>query len=299
MLLLCAPAHAAPDRVDFDAGTAMGIPEPTAVQGFLRNTVLCPEGKSPYGGGAAVVGEGTRDFKTTIQESSPGTIGGGARTLWLASVRNNDSAAHTVGVFATCADKLAGYQKVSKTIAIPAGSAERTTVICPSGKVALGGGAAVVGEGTRDFKTTIQETTPGTVGGGAYSLWGVSIRNDDNASHTVGFTVVCADPPAGYELVRRDLTVPAGGFLRDIVRCPSGKVALGGGAAVVGEGSQDFKTAIQETAPGTVGANDQSVWLTALRNGDAKSHQIGLFAACTNPPSGYHRARQDYSVPGV
>src|SRR6266566_2429096 len=46
-------------------------------------------------------------------------------------------------------------------------------------------------------------------------------------------------PPglSGYEMVEATFVVPAGGFVRDTVSCPSGKKVLGGGAQVVGEGS--------------------------------------------------------------
>jgi hypothetical protein len=74
-----------------------------AAGGFLRDTALCPVGKVVLGGGAAVVGEGTSNFHTALQESSPGTINGGAQALWLVAIQNNDSVQHTIGIFAVCA----------------------------------------------------------------------------------------------------------------------------------------------------------------------------------------------------
>ena len=71
--------------------------------GFLRNTVSCPAGKKVLGGGAAVVGEGTGNFHTVIQEATVGTTGGGVTFVFLAAVRNDDTVAHTIGIFATCA----------------------------------------------------------------------------------------------------------------------------------------------------------------------------------------------------
>lgn len=46
-----------------------------------------------------------------------------------------------------------------------------------------------------------------------------------------------------------------GGFVRGNGTCPTGKVVIGGGAQVIGEGSADFLTALQESAPGTAGAS--------------------------------------------
>jgi hypothetical protein len=73
-----------------------------AAGGFVRDTVSCPAGKKVLGGGAQVVGEGTANFHTVIQEATVGTVG---VTTWvfLAAVQNNDTKAHTIGIFATCA----------------------------------------------------------------------------------------------------------------------------------------------------------------------------------------------------
>ena len=155
------------------------------------------------------------------------------------------------------------------TAASPAMAASpflRDTSVCPTGKVVVGGGSQVVGEGTADFKTFLQESAPGTIGGGAQSLWLTALRNSDTKQHKVGLFAVCATKPVGYEVVRKDTAVPAGGFVRTTANCPVGKVVLAGGAQVVGEGSAEFRTRVQESAPGTIGGGAQSVWLAAVRN---------------------------------
>ena len=88
-------------------------------------------------------------------------------------------------------------------------------------------------------------------------------------------------PPglSGYEMVEATFVVPAGGFVRDTVSCPSGKKVLGGGAQVVGEGSANFHTVIQELTVGTVGGTT-NVFLAAVQNNDTKTHTIGIFATC-------------------
>jgi len=87
---------------------------------------------------------------------------------------------------------------------------------------------------------------------------------------------------SGYEVVRIDVVVPAGGFVRDTANCPLGKVVLGGGTQVVGEGTADFHTVVQESAPGTVNIPTEHVWLVALRNDDSVAHTIGIFAVCAD-----------------
>lgn len=267
-----------------------------AASPFVRSTAVCPTGKVTVGGGTQVVGAGTADFRTNMLESAPGTINGGAQSLWLTSMRNDSGVPRTIGLFAVCARAPSGYQVVRKDTVVPAGGFLRSTAICPTGKVALAGGMQVVGEGTADFRTRMQESAPGTIGGGAQSLWLVSLRNYDFKAHNVGIYAVCAYRPYGYEVVRKDTYVPAGGFLRSTANCAAGKVVMGGGASVIGEGTADFRTRLQENAPGTTGWPLVSVHLSALRNHDSKGHTVGLHAVCAPAPYAYEVVRKDVAI---
>ena len=104
-LLLAAPAQANAD----EAGTASVAPG-----GFLRSTAQCPTGKVVLAGGSQVVGAGSGDFRTSIRESAPGTVGIPSQSVWLTALRNNDSVARTVGLFAVCANTPTGYQVVRR-----------------------------------------------------------------------------------------------------------------------------------------------------------------------------------------
>ena len=89
---------------------------------------------------------------------------------------------------------------------------------------------------------------------------------------------------AGYEVMTSDVVTLAsgGGFHRQSVQCSAGKVILGGGAQVVAEGTADFSTRIQESAPGKVGSGEteRDVWLVSIKNQDESSHDIRIFATC-------------------
>jgi hypothetical protein len=277
------------------AATA-AVASPAHAASSLRDTSMCPTGKVVVGGGSQVVGEGTANFNTLLQESAPGTIGGGAQSLWLTSLRNNSAASHKIGLFAVCAKAPVGYQVVRKDVAVKAGGFLRDTANCPVGKVVLAGGSQVVGEGTADFHTRIQESAPGTIGG-TESVWLTALRNADRSAHTIGMFAVCASKPAGYQVVRKDTIVAPSGFLRTTANCPSGKVVLGGGSSVIGEGTADFRTRMQESAPGTTGSPSVSVHLAAVRNGDTvNAHTIGVHAVCASAPSGYQVVRKDVTA---
>ncbi len=180
-----------------------------------------------------------------------------------------------------------------KDVVVPAGGFLRDTDICPTGKVALGGGAQVVGEGTGDFRTVMQESAPGTIGGGAQSVWLAAMRNYSVNAHTIGVFAVCAAKPAGYQVVRKDSSVAVNGFLRTTANCPAGKVVNGGGSSVIGAGTANFNTRMQESAPGTTGLPSVSVHLAAVRNLGTATRTIGVHAVCSRTPAGYQVVRKD------
>jgi hypothetical protein len=258
--------------------------------GIINGGRWCAAGQQVTGGGASVVGEGTGDFNTRIEGSqvsahfdhTTNTVAG----VWLTTIRNADGVSHQIGLFGVCVNSVPGYQVVSRNVTVAAGGFLRDIATCPVGTVALGGGASdspYSSSQPASVDRVIQESSPGTAGG--QSLWLTALRNNDTVSHVITLFAVCANTPAGYQVVHEDLTVAAGGFVRDTAPCPAGTVVLNGGAAVVGSGSADFRTRIQETAPGTAGG--QSLWLTALRNSDRVSHTLSLYAVCASPLAGY------------
>jgi hypothetical protein len=253
--------------------------------GFDRQTAVCPVGKKVLAGGAQVVGAGAADFNTRLQESAPGTINGGAQDLWLVSMKNLDASPHNVQIFAVCATPPTGYSVVSSTdVSLGPGVFNRQSVVCPAGKNVLGGGVAVVGEGTADFNTRVQESGPATVNGGAQDVWVASIKNADATSHTVEISAICVFPLSGYQvIVSSNISLAGGGgFDTRSVLCPVGKSIVGGGAQVIGEGSADFNTRLQESTPGTIGGGAQDVWAASLKNEDGSAHTMAIRAVCAN-----------------
>jgi hypothetical protein len=255
--------------------------------GVMSGGPGCSAGQLVTGGGVAVVGEGSADFHLSLNGSQifknpdPG-IG----ESWYSLAQNLDSVAHAVGTFGVCVNPTAGYQVASKNVTAPAGGYARDIATCPAGTVALGGGFRdLTAFGTNG--SVLEESAPSTSGG--LSVWLIAAHNYDTSAHTLMLFTVCANAPAGYQVIHKDLTVAAGGFVRDTALCPVGTVVYGGGVAVVHSGTADFKTQMRETAPGTAGG--QPLWLTALRNTDSAAHTISLYAVCANALPGYHVIR--------
>ena len=265
------------------AGTAQAssfVPK-TVPCGFTSHVVA--------GGGMRVVGEAPANFHTRIQETAPGKSG--ALSFWFASARNSDSVVHKLGFFAICHRPPHRYEIVKHEVVVPAGGFLHDTATCPQGKVVIGGGARVAGNGRSEYSTSIQETAPGTSGG--QSLWLVALRNHDTVKHAIVISAVCADKLDGYGVVHKDMLVAAGGFVRQTVGCPAGKVVYAGGASVL-DGTSDFRTRMQETAPTTVGKS--SAWLNAMTNADAKSHKVRMHAVCAAPFAGYKVYEKDINA---
>jgi hypothetical protein len=256
--------------------------------GFIRDSAVCPAGKVVIGGGAQVIGEGSSDFLTVIQETAPGTTGGSPR-VWMTAMKNNDLLnSHTLGLYAVCADSpFSGHELVQRNVTVGAFGFRRASVTCPAGKVSLSGGAVVVGEGSANFDTVIRESSPGNQP--SSSAWLVAVANNSFSSHTIAITAVCANPPDGYEIVREDHQLIGSSFLRDATACPSGKVSIGGGMQVVGDGSADFGTKLQESSPGNHPSS--TAWTIAMRNGPG-GHTIGTFVVCADAPDGYEIVRK-------
>lgn len=243
--------------------------------GFVRTDAVCPSGTVALGGGAKVVGAGSANFGTVVRESAPGsnTLG----SLWLVAVSNTSSTSRTLGVFVVCGDAPAGYQVVQDNVSLPAGGFVGTdAAFCPGAEDALAGGAEVVGDGSADFNTVLQGDGSGLNTG--YSVWGVSESNDSTSNYTLGIFAVCAQAPTGYAYVQNNVSLPAGGFVRDSADCPTGTVVLGGGAGVIGEGAGNFETEVQESAPDKGSAG--SLWLAAVSNHSSTNQTLGIFAIC-------------------
>jgi hypothetical protein len=140
---------------------------------------------------------------------------------------------------------LTGYE-VLESPPMPFGDGGFGGWSCPAGKVVIGGG----------FEATdpVSVSAPGTPG----SVWphhtfgseeyGWVVQDDiDGSPNTITIHVICADEPAGYEVVESSpMAFGDGGF--GGWSCPAGKVVLGGGS--------EATDPVAVSAPGTPG----SVW---------------------------------------
>lgn len=245
--------------------------------GYVRNVAQCPAGTVVLGGGADVVGSGSANFDTELQESAPGTNSNGY--LWLATVSNNSAHNYTLGIWAICGAAPSGYQIEHSDVTLPSGNSYAGYVSCPTGQVVLSGGVSVIGEGSSLFNIEMEQSSPSGEG----TFWLADYYNGSVNAHTVDSATVCAAPPAGWQIVDSTFTLPVSAgtnFVRASAVCPAGKVVVGGGSFVNNGFASAPATEMQESAPGT--SSGQSLWLSAVSNHASKVYSLSLSAICVS-----------------
>jgi hypothetical protein len=240
--------------------------------GYLRKGVRCPEGTVVFNGGFdSLVPDGFED-PLVLQESTPGTVGGGAVSLWLVSVRSEAAIEVNVDLYAVCADPPPGYEVIRGDASMDPSRVVEGLPTCPDGKAALGGGAQVVGAGSADFRTTISFLAPFNHPPGTFG-WRTVIGNGTAVGRTVGFRVVCANAPAGFQMTTDDAAAESGSTATAGVSCPAGTV-IGGG---LGPLDHDISSQrIHQTHP-EVGSHN---WVATLRNPTPFERTFRFWALC-------------------
>jgi hypothetical protein len=244
---------------------------PVPSQDYVRTGVRCPEGKVVLNGGFRSVGPATWGDPFLLQESNPGTVGGGATSLWLVSVYNDSAIARFVDLFAVCADPPPGYEVIRHDADMDPSEVIDATPTCPAGKSVLGGGAQVVGAGSANFRTVISTSAPVATAPVTFG-WKAVIGNGTPIARTIGFKAVCANTIAGLQMVSDDMTVAPASTGTTTTGCPAGTVIGGGLGPVDGDATQW----IPETYPDTGSAD----WVGTVRNSAAAERAFRVWAIC-------------------
>ncbi len=179
---------------------------------------FCPTGDVVVGGGGYAVNKG---LEADINSSVPDSDG----TAWTVFINNKSSTANTVVAVAICAasSSLESYSVQSGTpVAVAAHDVAEAIVTCPTGTVALGGGAT--NDGRQTYQALIDSSPDGD------NAWQATLTSNGSEG-TDGFAAVaCATEPAGYTMVHsKTKSNPAGKATTVTAHCPSGTNVLGGG----------------------------------------------------------------------
>lgn len=177
---------------------------------------------------------------------------------------------------------ITGYEQLLEVVTVPGGSAATYEIDCPAGKVAFGGGtAAVAGEVDRS----------GHLGVSYYSESGSwLVLPHSPTGHDAELRLVCADPPAGFEVDARADAVPGGSVRRLRATCGAGKVTVGGGVQADLESQ-----VVQYVAP----LPDGRGWEAAVyRPGEPQDSGFAyVIVHCADPPAGYQLVDANFQAP--
>ena len=185
---------------------------------------------------------------------------------------------------AISASQPPGYQVVSSglTNAPPGASSSGAFATCPAGTVVWGGGVSF--NGFPGAGLTVNTSSPN--GSGGWEGW---VNNTGATTAQFVAYAICADKPAGYKIVSREVGSPPGTQSHATATCPSPDVLLGGGA---------LSTADQAAVVLTSAWPMTSAKFTGyLDNGTASAANIIADAVCGHKPAGYKIVSDSHSVP--
>jgi hypothetical protein len=196
----------------------------------------------------------------SINTSSPNGSSG-----WEGWVNNTGTTTEQFMADAICASKPAGYKIVSREVANPAGTQVHATATCPSGDVALGGGALSTADAAAAVLTSAWPSTSAKFTG--------YLDNGTTSVANLIVDAVCGHKPTGYKIVSNGGPVPRGATVLDSIACPAGTSPLDGGAQV-----PSHVPAVQISD--TINQGAPSGWFIAVNNTGQAEHQVNGYVIC-------------------
>jgi hypothetical protein len=229
------PAGAVGGVVLVSSGTASNS------EATKTHQTTCPAGKVVVGGGAFIITpSGPSANKVRLIELRPVHPGGGPDG-YLASAQEVGASVPenwSMVVNAVCADPVRGLHLVSTSGRAGSATVQPVEARCPTGEVALGGGALVRNAG---FQADLRTVAP-SPNGDRFTVQGGEDVDGYAANWSVNAYAMCAPTPPGYQVVAlTGQSNPTDPRKAQSLPCPAGKKAHGAGAAT------------SPTAPGGVG----------------------------------------------
>jgi hypothetical protein len=219
----------------------------------------CPTGTVAWGGGTG------NDF----QNGTINTSAFVATTGWHSRVNNNAGSTESFEVDAICAKKPKLYTSVSHLFDDPAGLQAHGSVTCPTGTVLLSGSVLSEGDTTNVYLTSAFPNGPHT-----YTAYQ---KNGSTMDEPFSVSVLCAQKPPGYAIVRVTQTASGGGGL--VVPesyCRSGASVIGGGMQI----ATPRPLAIMSAS--LVGAGTTNAWLGVVQNESPSSVNVTASVICAS-----------------
>ena len=176
-----------------------------------------------------------------------------------------------------------GYQVVSSgPVSAPKGTASSGAfATCPAGTVVWGGGVAF--DNANGPSLTVNTSSPN--GSGGWEGW---VNNTGDTTRQFAVDAICADKPAGYKIVSREVSSPPRTQSHATATCPAPDVLLGGGALATADQAADVLTSAW---PAT-----SAKFTGYLDNGTTTQANIIADAVCGHKPAGYKIASNNVAL---
>ena len=233
-------------------GSELPVPAETQV----RVTANCPKGTVPFGGG---VFTGSGSILVNVNDSFPSGSG------WIGDVNNASDQDTDASVAVMCGHKPAHYKVVkANTVANPSGHHTVATAKCPAGSKPIGGGASA---GSRSLFTNMASTFP------QGQAWRVDENNASAGGNKLTTFAVCGQVSGYHVFIGPAQNLMAQTQTFSTADCPSGLIAIGGGAFV---STSSVGVNINETAPGV----SDFEWVSYLNNDSGVNFTGSSVAIC-------------------
>jgi hypothetical protein len=219
--------------------------------GYLSQSVMCPAGKVALGGGAVFLGADGGDADGMIMEIVPiGDPPSGWKVAGSTQYQTGGGRGQSdqLQVHVVCAAG-ASIQVVNASSSAAVNAFVSQSVTCPSGTRAVSGGARFTdADGGEREGMLMQSAATGSPPDGwtaaGSTQYGTS--GGPGIGDRIQVFAVCA---AGLEPTTAVLASDAGSFVQQSVTCPSGTLAVGGGATFFGTDGGVADGMLMESAP--------------------------------------------------
>jgi hypothetical protein len=225
---------------------------------------------------------------------------------WRAAMRNDGAAAGQVSVASICDDAVAPGTVVVEPFTVPGDTVASDFVLCPEGTIATSGGVSATGTPGVSSAMLSVPMFPFDPGGArlreradgeapAPSAWeAVHFGEEDGITVTATVSALCVERENVVTIVESD-TVAPGATESEIVLCPGGMAAVGGGVdaadrsglRLVANGPVFFGFPVPARLAllGTGDAGAPVGWIVALRSDAATSRAFKAAAICAPEPA--------------
>ena len=152
---------------------------------------------------------------------------------------------------------------------------------CPAGTVVWGGGVAF--QGGANANLTVNTSQPSGSAG-----WEVRVNNAGTATAQFAVNAICANKPAGYQLVSRTVDNPPNTQSHATATCPAPKALLGGGTLSSADQVTGILTSAWPLGPAR--------FTGYMFNGTTTDQTFTVLAICGHKPAGYKIASNNVAL---